>query len=79
MAQRQDITQYQPHRLTRLRVLWGSPGCCTTLRNARFGELLQHISGGVVLVVAAALTRVLAVLVGLCNACCVIMAEFQAL
>ena len=58
-------------------VLWGSPGCCTTLRNARFGELLQHISGGVVLVVAAALTRVLAAQVGLCNICCVIMAEFR--
>ena len=34
---------------------------------------------GVVLVVAAALTRVLAVQIGLCNTCCVIMAEFQAL
>jgi len=62
-----------------LPVLWGSPGCCTTLRNARFGELVQHISGGVVLVVAAALTRVLAVQVGLRNTCCAIMAEFQAL
>ncbi len=62
-----------------LAVLWGSPGCCTTLRNARFGELLQHISGGVALVVAAALTRVLAMQVGLCNTCCVVMAEFQAL
>ena len=62
-----------------LRVLWGSPGCCMTLRNARFGELLQHISGGVVLVVAAALTRVLAVQIGLSNTCCVIMAEFKAL
>ena len=36
----------------------GSPGCCTTLRNVRFGELLQHISGGVVFVIAAALTPV---------------------
>jgi hypothetical protein len=62
----------------RASVLWGSPGCCTTLRNARFGELLQHISGGVVLVVAAALTRVLAMQVGLCNTCCAIIAEFQA-
>jgi short subunit fatty acids transporter len=34
---------------------------------------------GVVLVVAAALTRVLAVQVGLCDTCCAIMAEFQAL
>jgi len=35
--------------------------------------------GGVVLVVAAALTRVLAGHVRLCNTCCVIMAEFQGL
>ena len=62
-----------------LPILCGSLGCCTTLRNARFGKLLQHISGGVVLVVAAALARVLAVQVGLCNTCCAIMAEFQAL
>ena len=34
---------------------------------------------GVVLVVAAALTRVLAVQIGLSNTCCVIMAEFKAL
>ncbi len=62
-----------------LAILCGSLGCCTTLRNARFGKLLQHISGGVVLVVAAALARVLAVQVGLCNTCCAIIAEFQAL
>jgi hypothetical protein len=61
------------------RVLWGSPGWCMTLRNARFGELLQHISGSVVLVVAAALTRVFAVQVGLCDTYSVIMAEFRAL
>jgi hypothetical protein len=48
-----------------------------TLWNTRFGELLQHISEGVVLVVAAALTRVLAVQVGLRNTCCAIMADFQ--
>jgi hypothetical protein len=73
------LVTYQAYYLLDKIVLWGSPGCCTTLRNARIGELLQHISGSVVLVVAAALTRVLAVQVGLCNTCCVIMTEFQAL
>jgi 8-oxo-dGTP pyrophosphatase MutT (NUDIX family) len=39
-----------------LRVLWGSPPRRTTLRQMPGGELLQHVSVGVVLVVAAALT-----------------------
>ena len=39
----------------------------------------EFVGRGVVLVVAAALTRVLAVQIGLCNTCCVITAEFQAL
>ena len=37
-------------------VLWGSPACSATLHQMPSGELLQHISVGVVLVVAAALT-----------------------
>ena len=49
---------------------------CGTLASESF---CNTSLGGVVLVVAAALTRVLAVQVGLCNTCCVIMAEFQAL
>jgi hypothetical protein len=50
-----------------LRVVGGFRGYCATLLNTCFGELLQHISVDVVLVAAAALTRVLAVQVGLCN------------
>jgi hypothetical protein len=37
-------------------VLRALPGCRTTLRREPGGELLQHLSMGVVLVIAAALT-----------------------
>jgi hypothetical protein len=38
-----------------LRVLRASPACRTTLHQMLGGELLQHVSAGVVLVIAAAL------------------------
>jgi hypothetical protein len=40
-----------------LRVLWGPPERRVMLRQMPGGKLLQHISAGVVFVVAAGLTR----------------------
>ncbi len=52
-----------------LRILQGSPACSTTLHQMLRGELLQHVSVGVVLVVAAALTPAVFGLAASCNTC----------
>ncbi len=56
-----------PHRL--LRVLRGFPACRATLHQTRRGALLQRVSVGVVLVVAAALTPAVAGQKASCNTC----------
>jgi hypothetical protein len=57
----------------------GVPGLLHDVAKRQLRRLSATHLWGVVLIVAAALTRVLAVQVGLCNTGCVIMAEFQAL
>ncbi|HUZ29948.1 MAG TPA: hypothetical protein VMU90_11940 [Solirubrobacteraceae bacterium] len=52
-----------------LAILSRSPACCMTLHQMPGGELLQHISVGVVLVVAAALTPTVSGRAALCNTC----------
>src|SRR5262249_39371879 len=52
-----------------LSFLLRSPACCATLHHTRCGELLQHVSVGVVLVVAAALTPVFPGHAAPCNTC----------